>query len=118
MEAASLQVSAACRDREIKDYFRRNVCERSCRQGCRQLQAGSLCSPECCARLLTDHLSRLTGNQGLGRGGGVGRVLGVGCCLGVGVGGGVGVGVVVGVGVGVAVGVGVGVGPPDGETRT
>ena len=68
--------------------------------------------------LITSHRSRLTGNEGQGRGCGVGRTLGGGFGLGVGVGRIVAVGVAVGVGlgggvtvaVGVTVGLGVGVG--------
>jgi hypothetical protein len=46
-QAASLHVSAACRDREIHATAELRALG-GCRQGYRQLQAGSLCSPERC----------------------------------------------------------------------
>ena len=132
-QAASLQVSAACRDREPGDdtnRARKDVAGRSA--GNYRLAA---CGPQKCPRqdpLITSH--RSPRNQGLGAGVGRGRAvgpgLGVGVILGVVVGVGVALGVKVAVAVGVAVGVtvevgvelavgvGVGVDPPDGNTRT
>src|SRR5438094_8837247 len=43
-QAASLQVSATCRDGIGRRLELR--AQKCCRQGCRQLQAGSLCSPD------------------------------------------------------------------------
>jgi hypothetical protein len=45
-QAASLQVSAACRDQGVRALSQNYVYKRCCRQGCGQLQAGSLCSPQ------------------------------------------------------------------------
>jgi hypothetical protein len=101
--------------------------QRCCRQGCRQLQAGSLCSPDAPFVVadtafgrrgdlrregpITDHFSPITlSRYPHGRGCGVGRSLRGGMGLGVGVGRIVAVGVAVGVGVTVGVGVIVGVG--------
>jgi hypothetical protein len=47
-QAARLQISAACRDREC--FAQELRIERCCRQGCRQLQAGSLCFPNTVTR--------------------------------------------------------------------
>ena len=45
-QAASLRVSAACRDRGKFAVSEKLHVQRCCRQGCRQLHASSLCSPE------------------------------------------------------------------------
>jgi hypothetical protein len=122
-QAASRQVSAACREpgkwtppqiayvKEVAGNHRPAAC------------APQNCSGE--SPLITHHCHSSPSRHGLDLGRGVGRPLGVGLVRGVGVGRGVGltvgvaVGVALGVAVGVTVGLGVGVGTcPPGNTRT
>jgi hypothetical protein len=110
-QAASLQVSAACRDpgkwRPPQIAYVKEVA------GNYRLAA---CAPRNCSGkspLITHHCHSSPSRHGLGLGRGVGRPLGVGLVRGVGVGRGVGLTV----GVAVEVGVGVGTCPP-GNTRT